>query len=109
MAYTLIDHTYRGLGSNGGSTLAIDSTGGTLLVVTVSSASGAAIPSVSDSKSNTYTQLTTRTGGSSRVTIFYCASPTVGINHTITASGSGLFCSAGFLVFDGSAAIPFDQ
>ncbi len=73
-------------GAAGMPSAAIDTTGATLLVITQAAAlAGGVTPT--DSKGNTWTALTEYGGGSVSNQIFYCASPTVGTNHTFTPSG----------------------
>lgn len=82
MAFSLVAHTKGAQGSST-TTPAIDTTGANLIVVSIGTFGGFAL---SDSKSNTWTQLTTRTGGSFATKIYYCLTPTVGSGHTFTLS-----------------------
>ena len=68
---------------------AADTTGVDLLIVPVIYYGGT--PSLTDSKSNTYTGLTSyggNTGTAYFIKIFYCIAPTVGSGHTFTVSSS---------------------
>src|SRR5574341_912330 len=87
---------------------AVDTTGSSLLVVAVSSYAVVAVATVTDSKSNTWTQLTTRTdpgANLSRQTLYYAQNPTVGTGHTFTASTSptASFPAIGVYAFSGTA------
>jgi len=90
-------------------TATINTTGATILIIGVSwhITEG----TVSDSKSNTWTQGILRQGDPSRqgVRIWYAANPTVGTGHTFSASGM----SAGVLAVVAVAGIvttsPYDQ
>jgi len=75
-----------------------DSTGADFLVVHVGHTSSSP-GTISDSKSNTWTQLTTYSSDS---TIFYVVNPIVGASHTITVTG-GSFPRFTFIAFSGAA------
>lgn len=94
---TILSH---GLGPAGsGTTGSIDTTGATGLYIW-----GAGLNSgitISDSKSNTWTQSTSYSGGADNVVLWYVdAVPTVGTGHTFTLSGSGFF-TWGYIVASG--------
>lgn len=74
-------------GSATATTAAVDTTGSTLLVL-VAVVDSATPPTVSDSKSNSWTAKTIRSTYAHLHT-YYCASPTVGSGHTFTVSQSG--------------------
>ena len=108
MAYALINHVEAGLGANGGTTGSIDTTGASFLVLNVSYYDPGTAPTISDSKSNTWSALTLQSStGSSR--LYYCASPSVGTGHTFSANGTGSYPSLQVLAFSGSHGTPFDQ
>jgi hypothetical protein len=110
VSYSLVAHTISGTNSGGTTSPGINTTGASLLVVCVVSYVGAAAPTLSDSNGNTWTGLTTYTGlTSSRVRVYYAASPTVGAGHTFTVSGTSSFAAVAVLALSGSAASPFDQ
>ena len=91
-----------------GTTSAVDTTGADLIVAFVASYNDT--PTPTDSKGNTYTALTLRSGGSDanvKGRMFFCAAPTVGTGHTFTTSSSAV--SSAYLAFSGSAASPLDQ
>lgn len=62
-------------------TIAIDTTGANLIVISVSSYASAA---PTDSKSNTWLPLTIQNSGSAINRLFYCINPIVGSGHTFT-------------------------
>lgn len=99
-------------GDNGGTTTGFDTTGATLLVAVVGSYNQTTQPTISDSKSNTWTALTAYEDGASRtrVRIYYVANPSVGAAHTATAAQASCFCSIAFAAFSGvTTTSPFDQ
>ncbi len=69
-------------------TSAIDTTGATFLIVAMASYTVGANPTISDSKSNSWTALTNRTQGISRMRLFYSFPSSVGSGHTFTESDS---------------------
>lgn len=92
-------------GSTGATTASLDTTGATLLVITTSSENGAA-PTVSDSKSNTWTPLT-NIEFADRSQIFYAVNPAVGSGHTFTANAN--FIAFAALAYSGvTTTSPFD-
>lgn len=105
MAIALVSGTQAGGTSGGVTTSSIDTTGATLITLCVASYGASAVPTMSDSKSNTWTQRTTYTpaGDNVRHTIFYCVSPTVGSGHTFTASGSGIYPAIAARAWSGNA------
>lgn len=110
MSYALVSNTAAGGTSTTVTTAAIDTTGADLLVVAVSEYFGATGASLSDSKSNTWTQLTAYvTADYLRIRLYYCQAPTVGTGHTFTYSGTDVYCAVAVSAFTGSAATPADQ
>jgi hypothetical protein len=96
-------------GGTGGTTAAINTTGANLIVVglTYRQNGGA---NLSDSKGNTWTQLTKYegSGAQSGVVFYYCASPTVGSGHTFTTTS--IFCGLCVGAFSGArTSSPSDQ
>jgi len=86
MAYALLTHAIASSADSlGVTTGAIDTSGASLLVVSLASHSGASENTLSDSKSNTWIPLTDP-GGVIRLRLFYATNPTVGSGHTFTAS-----------------------
>lgn len=99
MSFALISSVARG---TNGTTDAIDTTGADLLVVHVGHGTGGD-GTITDSKSNTWTALTTQGGES---TLWYCLNPTVGTGHTFTVTG-GSFPSISVAAFSGECT--YDQ
>jgi hypothetical protein len=89
---------------------AIDTTSATIIVIGVEyyQASGGP-PTLSDSKANTWTQLTVQTGASSKVSLYYSLNPTVGSGHTFTLTNAfaGFYGTGQVLAFSGSATPGF--
>lgn len=88
-------------------TTGIDTTGATLLVVSASSLDA---PTITDSKGNTWTKLTTYKNATSGAwqTIAYVINPTVGTSHTFTNTAS--FPGISVVAFSGATtSSPFDQ
>jgi hypothetical protein len=96
-------------GSSDGGTFttgAIDTTGANLLVLCISWYDAETAPTISDSKSNTWTPRTAYTGalGGSVSRIYYAENPgSVGGSHTFTATGATKYASIGILAFSGAA------
>src|SRR6516164_6555384 len=110
MAIALVNHTViTGLGTDGGTSPAIDTTGATLLVISVGYYA-AATKTVSDSYSNTWTPLTAQeNSGDDGNRLWYALNPVVGTGHTFTITGSGVYLSACIAAFRGVANVtPFD-
>ena len=109
-AIALVAHT--SAQSTGGAgaavtTSAIDTTGSTLLVVSVSwYLDGGGTLAVSDSKGNTWVQITSAIfdPGSARTqtVLFYVKNPTVGTGHTFTCGGAGTYCGIFVATFSGT-------
>jgi hypothetical protein len=96
MAVTTIATTkarYTGA-STGATTPAIDSTGASLIEVTVAYHAGGT-PTVSDSKGNPWTALaaSASAGGGQRVQKFYRIGPIVGTGHTVTVTGGAIYAA----------------
>lgn len=84
-----------------------DTSGITFLVAVLAEAN--AQGSISDSKSNTWTELTTYSGSARTCSIWYVTNPTVGTGHTITISGTGNSPCVSWGGFTGVAtSSPFD-
>ena len=111
MSIALLTHVSAQPGLNGGTTGAIDTSGANFLVVIISDYSAAALGTLSDSKSNTWTALTTYQDGgvNSRTKIYYSINPTVGSAHTFTYTGSALYPTIMAASFSGvDTTAPFD-
>jgi hypothetical protein len=101
MAWSFL--TYSSI-ANGAATAAVDTTGATDIFLMTGFDSGA---TVSDSKGNTWTGLTTTTVGGGSGRLYYCHNPTVGAGHTFSISL--VYCAVFMMAFSGGAASPFDQ
>jgi hypothetical protein len=107
--YTLVAQG-KGNGNDGFTTAGVDTTGATLLVVTVAWANSA--PTLSDSKGNTWETARDYAPFGPGSRIYYCwNNPTVGTGHTITLTGTDVFASAQFWAWDAGtlSADPLDQ
>lgn len=78
----------------------ITTTGATFIVIGISFNNGTP-PTITDSRSNTWTALT-QSGVTSNTAarLYYCVNPTVGASHTFTASGTGIYTSIFVMAFD---------
>lgn len=106
MSYALVASVANSLGGTGGTTTAIDTTSANLIVIALSFYSSN-VPTLSDSKSNTWTALTTQ-GAAPAIRLYYSYAPTVGAGHTFTVSGSGIYATLEVLAFSGAVSAPFD-
>jgi hypothetical protein len=90
-------------GTNGGTTPVLNTTGATLLILSVS---GWTAPTVSDSYGNTWIGLTEKVDTHGRNRLYYCFPPSnkVGSGHTFTISGSGTLSALVALAFSGAAS-----
>lgn len=78
-----------GTGANSATTAALDSTGAGLIVVSAHASTGSSA-TLTDSKGNTWTALTSYSTTNTRTRLFYCASPIVGSGHTFNALGTSV-------------------
>lgn len=90
MAFSLIAH-----GANGGTATvatlasAINTTGANLLVVSVGSQPGSVTaPTLTDSKSNTWTLIKAQVGSDVRTGLYAALNPTVGTGHQFTVTSA---------------------
>jgi hypothetical protein len=90
-------------------TSAIDTTGANLLVVGVGNLAGGT-GTLTDSKGNTWTALTTyATSGAGQATIYYAKNATVGSGHTFTFTTTSTYPSIFVAAFSGAnTTSPFD-
>lgn len=97
-------------GSSGGTTPAIITTTANLIVVNLAIAIGAT-PSLSDSKSNSWTLINTAaSSGAERSSLYYCLNPIVGTGHTFTLNNAVQFESMCVAAFSGvKATLALDQ
>lgn len=110
MAYSHIASLVEGLGSGGGTSSALNTSGADIIFVGVSSYQANAQPTLTDSKSNTWTALTaSEYSGLVRTRIYYCVGPTVGSGHTFALSGAASYSGVGVAAFSGGKQTsPFD-
>lgn len=104
-AIALVTSTVKGGTFSGATSDAIDTTGANLIVLHVSSADA---NTVTDSKSNTWTALTSKTSGSGNIgRLYYCVNPTVGSGHTFSVTS--IVPTISVLAFSGvKTSSPFD-
>jgi len=104
----LVAHAQGYGGQNGGATNSADTTGANLLVLHVTNFN---IPTISDSKGNTWTVLGHTDNGSIRDYVYYVNSqtPNVGSGHSVTYSGLDTYCSAELLAFSIAGPWTFDE
>lgn len=108
--FELVASTVKTGSANGSTSSAIDSTGANLLVVTASWYNAPTTePTLTDSKSNTWTKLTTATNGQQSVAIWYCVPTSVGSSHTFTFAGTSSFTGFAAYAFSGADASAFVQ
>lgn len=109
---TLIASLGEGAPSGGDTftTSAINTTGANLVAV-AKIWYGASEPTLSDSKSNTYTDTTTRENGDTtrKVRWSYVYGGTVGSGHTFTVTGTDNYATVIVFAFSGIASSPLDQ
>lgn len=109
-APTLLSNIDAGGTSNTVTTGAIDTTGATLIVISVNYNTGNT-PTISDSKGNSWTALTAHAAAGSVTNQLYYTIPTsVGSGHTFSNTGSGNFSTISVTAYTGTAAATvFDQ
>lgn len=109
MAIALVAHVAeRTTSFNTFTTASIDTTGADLLVVFIADTDGTT--TLSDSKSNTWTPLTTRSFSGNFLSTYYAKNAAVGTGHTFTATGTGKAQSVAASAWSGSdLTAPFDQ
>jgi hypothetical protein len=96
------------IGENGGTSSSIDTTGANLLVACVSFDAGGS-PTLSDSKTNSWTSINTTAGGSSLIRLYYSVPSSVGSGHNFTIAGSATFAAISVQAWAGAHATPLDQ
>jgi hypothetical protein len=87
------------------STGAIDTTGANLLVASVSRFGAGTL---SDSKGNTWTALTSRVNGEVTLEFYYSVPSSVGSGHTFTLTGSSMAAALSVQAWSGAHGTPFD-
>jgi hypothetical protein len=110
MAITLVaSTTINPAGTGGGTSPAIDTTGATLLVVSVSWFFAAGTPVVSDTKGNTWVGLTQHTTSNGNHRFFYVLVPTVGTGHTVTVTGTTIYAVGVVYAFAGAYSYQYES
>lgn len=110
MAYSLVTHTVKQTAdTNSVTSNAIDTTGCTLLLIAVADYAVNTKTAITDSKGNSWTELTIWAGSVSRIRILYSVPTSVGSGHTFTATGTTTFVSIAVQAWSGAATVPFDQ
>lgn len=110
MAFALVTSGQVCAGQTGGTSGSFDTTGATLIVIDAACFGGMyTAGQVTDSKSNSYTKLTTRTNANNdQLCLYYCLNPTVGTGHTFTIGGATYYVSARMMAFSGADGSSFD-
>jgi hypothetical protein len=87
---------------------AANTTGADLIVLALIyyHAGTVSVPTVLDSKGNTWTALTDRRSSNQGCRLFYCAGPTVGTGHTFSTSGAN-FPTLAYIAVSGASATPY--
>ena len=109
MAYSLLGHTFaQSSGGGAVTTSAVDTSGADLITVGVSSGS-LSLMTVTDSKSNSYTNKTLQTDGATVSNYHaFVQAPTVGGSHTFTVGSAATFPTIFVAWWSGSVSTPFD-
>lgn len=103
MPPALLTHTSSAGGPSGINFAALDTRGASLLTITSSFSDVTALPTLTDSRGNTWTRLTYyETTVSLGVNIWYTPNPLTAATHTATISGSNLFSSGSFCAWTGT-------
>lgn len=109
MAYALISNSAPAQGLASATTAGIDTTGADLLIIALC-CDDAHTATPTDSKSNTWTQLTSYTQTNVRVRLWYSTPSSVGTNHTFSSNGLGFVGTILGAAFSGAAqSSPADQ
>ena len=109
MSYSLLGHTFAQSSGGGAVTTSdVDTSGANLITVVVSSGS-LSLMTVTDSKSNGYTNKTLQTDGAT-VSNYnaYVQAPTVGTGHNFTVGNVATFPTIFVAWWSGSMSTPFD-
>lgn len=94
-----------GLGANGGTSSAVNTTGGDFLAVSVGFDGAGTGLTLTDSKSNTWNLVAEYTAnGRHGVRIYYAIAPTVGSGHTFSFGSANSFCSIAYAAWSGGHA-----
>src|ERR1039458_7307067 len=101
MAFSLVTHAIGSASDT--ATPAATTTGSTLILVASVSAFATGLGTLSDSKSNTWTALTTWGAvGPYFVRMSYCLNPTVGTGHTFSTTGTSGNPGIAMIAFSGT-------
>jgi hypothetical protein len=110
MGWTALAHVAAGSSDDNTVTSAgMDTTTADLLVLVLGQENGVALAAVSDSKGNSWNQLTSYNDGAVKMAIFWSRPSSVGAAHTFTATQAGSKPGIAVSAFRGSATAPFDQ
>jgi hypothetical protein len=109
-SYALIAHRVDPLGPNGGTGGTLDTTGADILFVLEAFNSNSGPGTLTDSKGNTWSQLTTQgTAGSGATVLWYAKNAIVGSGHRFTITGNNTYSAIAVAAFSGSdLTLPFD-
>ena len=103
-AWELMASTSAGGTANTVTSSGIDTTGANLIVVAVSWFGIGAVPTLTDSNGNTWTQRTAYGGANDDHVLYYCSNPTVGAGHTFTAAKTSSYPTISVAAFSGAAS-----
>jgi len=108
VGFSLLDHN-SGFGTNSATTNALNTTGANLIVLGLSCASSVT-PAISDSQSNTWTQIALVSAGTGKCILYYCSAPSTSASHTFTASATNIFAFLAAQAWSGAKSSgPLDQ
>jgi len=108
LSYSLLSHRSDFLGTNGGASGSLDTSGADLLCVAV--ITDVSSPTLSDSKSNTWSTIGNEynSNGQKFLNIFFCQGGTVGTGHTFTVTGTAYNPVVAIGAWSGSGSSPLD-
>lgn len=96
--------------ANGVTTGAIDTTGADCIFAAVGYYAGGSGPTMSDSKTNSWSSIRTRVNNNIVNRLYRCLPSSVGTGHTFTFSGTGVYPAISILAFSGvKQTTPDDQ
>ena len=109
-SYALIAHRVDSLGPNGGTGASLNTTGANIIFVLEAFSNNSSAGTLTDSKGNTWSQLTKQgTGGSGATVLWYAKNAIVGPGHTFTITGNSTYSAIAVAAFSGGTiASPFD-
>lgn len=104
MAIALVAHkSASGNGSSAATTAAADTSGSSLLVVAAASYSGGTTAVITDSKGNTWTNLTLKSAGVVKGRISYAENAVVGSGHTFSGQATDAYPAIAMQAYSGVA------